>query len=85
MLLSSPPRPWHLPVTESVVLPPLRSRIMPDLQDQIAQLESEAADCELMGSLSSDPEVRAVNRKRATELQEQAWALRDSNPDRRTA
>jgi hypothetical protein len=58
---------------------------MSELQTQIAELENQAADCELVGSLSNDPKVRAANRKRATELQERAWALRNSNTERRTA
>ena len=58
---------------------------MTNLQKQIAELESEAADCELMGSLANDPRVRATNRKRTTELQEQAWALREAHSVRLTA
>jgi hypothetical protein len=58
---------------------------MTDLEIKIAELESEAADCELMGSLAIDPRVRAASRKRTQELQEQAWALREANPVRLTA
>jgi hypothetical protein len=58
---------------------------MNDLQTQILELESKAADCELMGSLSADPELRFESRRRAAELQEKARALRDAVPERRTA
>lgn len=58
---------------------------MDDIQDLIARLESEAADCELLGSLSADPAVRDANRKRAIELQEKAWAIREAHPVRLTA
>lgn len=58
---------------------------MDDLQTRIAALEDQAADCELMACLSNDPKVREANRKRTTELQEQAWALREANPVRLTA
>jgi hypothetical protein len=59
--------------------------MMDDLQTKIAELENEAADCELMACLSIDPKVRDANRKRTTDLQEQAWALREANPVRLTA
>jgi hypothetical protein len=58
---------------------------MDDIQTKIAELESKAADCELLGSLAIDSTVRAKNRKRVTELQEQAWALREANTLRLTA
>jgi hypothetical protein len=58
---------------------------MDDIQTRIAELESKAADCELLGSLASDSKVRAENRKRVRELQEQAWALREANMLRLTA
>ena len=58
---------------------------MSDLQIIIAELESKAADCELLSALAADSKVRAENRKRVTELQEKAWALREANSLRLTA
>jgi hypothetical protein len=58
---------------------------MNDLQTRIAELENKAADCELLGSLAADPEVRAENRRRVTRLHEQAWALREANTLRLSA
>jgi hypothetical protein len=58
---------------------------MDDFQTRIAELESKAADCELLSSLAADAKVRAENRKRVTELQEQAWALHEANSLRLTA
>jgi hypothetical protein len=58
---------------------------MDDIQTRIAELESRAADCELLASLAADAKVRAENRKRVTELQERAWALREANTLRLTA
>jgi len=58
---------------------------MNDLQTKIAELENRVADCELLSSLAADSAVRAENRKRVTELQEQAWALREANSLRLTA
>jgi hypothetical protein len=58
---------------------------MDDLQTRIAQLEDEAADCELMACLSIDSKVRDANSKRTGELQEQARALREADPARLTA
>jgi hypothetical protein len=49
-----------------------------DIQEQIVALQNEAADCELMGSLSADPEVRAECRRRAEQLHRQARELRDA-------
>jgi hypothetical protein len=58
---------------------------MDDIQTRIAELESKAADYELLSSLAADSRVRAENRKRVTELQEQAWTLREANLLRLTA
>ena len=58
---------------------------MDDFQIRIAELESKEAACELLASLAADAKVRAENRKRVTELQEQAWALREANSLRLTA
>ena len=58
---------------------------MTDLEIEIAALESKAADCDLMGSLSADPEVRAECRRRSTDLKREARALQDFGRQRRTA
>ena len=58
---------------------------MNDVQTRIVELESKAADCGLLGSLAADSTVRAANRKRVTELQKQAWALRDAQLPKRAA
>ena len=58
---------------------------MDDFQTRIAELESKVADCALLSSLALDAQVRAANRKRVAELQEQAWALREANTLRLTA
>ena len=59
--------------------------MMDEIQTRIAELENKAADCELLSSLAADAKVRAENRRRVTELQEQAWALREANTRRLTA
>ena len=57
---------------------------MSDLQERMAELEDKAADCELLGSLSADPELRAECRRRAIEFHEKARELRQSMvPERR--
>jgi hypothetical protein len=58
---------------------------MDDFQTRIAELESKAADYELLSALACDSRMRAENRKRVAELQEQAWALREANFVRLTA
>ena len=58
---------------------------MSDLQTQLAELEEQLANYEIMGSLSADPGVRAESRRQATELVEQVRKLRDAIPQKRTA
>ena len=58
---------------------------MDEIQSRIAELESKAADCELLSSLAIDSKVRAENRQRVTELQLQAWTLRETYSLRLTA
>ena len=65
--------------------PGTRDEQMDDFQTKIAELESKAADYELLSSLAADSKVQAENRKRVTELQEQACALREANSVRLTA
>ena len=52
---------------------------MSDIETMIVELQNEAADCELMGSLAADPEVRAECRRKAEALHEKARKLRDTN------
>jgi hypothetical protein len=40
---------------------------LPDVRADIEELRTKAADCELLGSLASDPAVREESRKRAAE------------------
>jgi hypothetical protein len=40
---------------------------MADVRTDIEELRTKAADCELLGSLATDPAVREENRKRAAE------------------
>ena len=54
---------------------------MSDIQEQIRQLQNQAADCELMGSLAVDPELRALARRRAEHLHQQIRELRNGKPD----
>jgi hypothetical protein len=49
-----------------------------DLETRIAELESKAADCELLSGLAADCMVRAEYRRRVMELQQQALALREA-------
>jgi len=51
---------------------------MPDLRAKIEQLREKAADCELLGNLATDPDVREENRRQAEEYRrmiEEAEAL----------
>jgi hypothetical protein len=51
---------------------------MPDLRARIEELRTKAADCELLGNLATDHEVREESRKQAAEyrrLIEEAEAL----------
>src|SRR5581483_9548067 len=49
MLVTSPPRNRHLPVTESVALPPdLRRSIMPSLQLKLADEQTRFANSQLL-------------------------------------
>jgi hypothetical protein len=76
---------WFPRSMTSSTITALRDGIMNDLHTRIVELESKAADCELLSSLAADSKVRAENRKRVAELQEQAWALREANSLRLTA
>jgi phosphotransacetylase len=40
---------------------------MSDIREQLEELRAKAADCELLGSLATDPAVREESRKRAAE------------------
>jgi hypothetical protein len=40
---------------------------MSDLRARIEELRSKAADCELVGNLATEPEVREQSRKQAAE------------------
>jgi hypothetical protein len=51
---------------------------MIDHHSQIIELQDRAADCELLGSLSADPELRFESRRRAKELRARARALADA-------
>jgi len=51
---------------------------MSDLRARIEELRSKEADCELLGSLATEPDVREQSRKQAAEyrrLIEEALAL----------
>jgi hypothetical protein len=51
---------------------------MSDLRARIEDLRTKAADCELLGNLATDPDVRAESRRQAAEyrrLIEEAEAL----------
>lgn len=48
---------------------------MSDTQ-KIAEIEAKAAESELIGNLSTDPDVRAYNRRLAVELREFAAKLK---------
>jgi hypothetical protein len=51
---------------------------MADIRTNLEELRAKAADCELLGSLATDPAVREESRKRAREyrrLIEEAEAL----------
>jgi hypothetical protein len=51
---------------------------MADIRTSLEQLRAKAADCELLGSLATDPAVREESRRRAAEyrrLIEEAEAL----------
>ena len=50
---------------------------MSDVRKQIIDLQNQAADNELLGSLAADPEQRAESRRRAEEFDRQARNLRD--------
>jgi hypothetical protein len=43
---------------------------MADVRTDIEELRTKAADCELLGSLATDPAVREENRKRAAEYRQ---------------
>ena len=58
---------------------------MDDLQIKIVELESKAADCELLSALALDAKVRAENRRHVMALQEDARALREAYSLRLTA
>jgi hypothetical protein len=63
----------------------MKGRHMDDLQTRLAELDNKASDCGLLSGLAADSRVRAENRKRLAELQEQAWALREAYSLRLTA
>jgi hypothetical protein len=44
---------------------------MSDLRARIEELRTKAADCELLGSLATDPDVREESRKQAAEYRRQ--------------
>lgn len=44
---------------------------MSDLRARIEELRTKAADCELLGSLATEPDVREQSRKRAAEYRRQ--------------
>lgn len=51
---------------------------MADIRTSLEELRTKAADCELLGSLATDPAVREESRRRAAEyrrLIEEAEAL----------
>jgi hypothetical protein len=51
---------------------------MLDLRARIEDLRTKAADCELLGNLATDPDVRAESRRQAAEYRrmiEEAEAL----------
>jgi len=51
---------------------------MSDLRAKIEQLREKAADCELLGNLATDPDVREESRRQAEEYRrmiEEAEAL----------
>jgi hypothetical protein len=52
-----------------------------DLQKKIDDVEAKAAESELIGRLSADPEARIYNRRLAEELREYAARLKAGLPD----
>jgi hypothetical protein len=55
-------------VTESVALPPVWVSVMTGLKERIAELETRAAEFELIAGLATDPEARARNARLAEEI-----------------
>lgn len=53
---------------------------MTDIQEQIRELEAQAAERELVGSLAVDKSVRDRNRRLAHDLREQAFQLKNELP-----
>jgi hypothetical protein len=51
-------------------------------QYQIAELESQLAECELMGSLSAGAEARLDSKKRSDELRAKLRELRDRSVEK---
>jgi hypothetical protein len=49
---------------------------MPDLKNKLDKLLSDAADCQMIGSLAADPNTRADYRRRAEEFRALAEQLR---------
>jgi hypothetical protein len=54
--------------------------IQEDIQQQIRELEAQAAERELVGGLAVEKSVRDRNRRLAHDLREQAFALRNDLP-----
>lgn len=53
---------------------------MTDVQEQVRELEAQAAERELVGSLAVDKSVRDHNRRLAHDLREKAFKLRNELP-----